>query len=326
MKQPSTRRAFLKASTAAAVGDAILTSCHAHEQASVTNPADPRPAGSAVRVVVWDEQQPAQKEAYDNFLGNRIADHLRGQPGISVRSVKLDDPGHGLAGDVLENCRVLIWWGHVRQAEIAPEVGKAIVARIKAGDLALIALHSAHWSTPFVEAMNERARIDAAKVIRAGAAGDRVEVIEAAPPRRYTVPKVDEPVTPFVSWRRFPGHAARATIHLPYCCFPAYRNDGKPSIVKVLHPDHPIVAGIPSEFELPHTEMYDEPFHVPEPDEVILEERWASGEWFRSGSIWNIGRGKVFYFRPGHETFAIYKEPLPLKILTNAVRWLGASK
>ena len=29
--------------------------------------------------------------------------------------------------------------------------------------------------------------------------------------------------------------------------------------------------------------MYDEPFHVPEPDEVILEERWAGGEWFRSG-------------------------------------------
>ncbi len=52
----------------------------------------------------------------------------------------------------------------------------------------------------------------------------------------------------------------------------------------------------------------------------------GSGEWFRSGSIWNIGRGKVFYFRPGHETFAIYKEPIPLKILTNAVRWLGASK
>ncbi len=155
MKQPSTRRAFLRASTAAAVGGEILGSSRAHGQAPTTNPADPRPSG-AVKVVVWDEQQPAQKEAYDNFLGNRIADHLRGQPGLSVRSVKLDDPEHGLAADVLENCRVLIWWGHVRQAEITPEVGKAIVARIKAGDLALIALHSAHWSTPFVEAMNER--------------------------------------------------------------------------------------------------------------------------------------------------------------------------
>jgi len=56
---------------------------------------------------------------------------------------------------------------------------------------------------------------------------------------------------------------------------------------------------------------------------VILEERWASGEWFRSGALWALGLGKVFYFRPGHETFGIYKETIPLKILTNAVRWLS---
>ncbi len=53
--------------------------------------------------------------------------------------------------------------------------------------------------------MNERARIDAEKVIKARAGNDRVEVIEAAPPRRYTVPKADEQVTPHVSWRKFPG-------------------------------------------------------------------------------------------------------------------------
>ena len=49
--------------------------------------------------------------------------------------------------------------------------------------------------------------------------------------------------------------------------------------------------------------MYDEPFHVPEPDEVILEECWAAGEWFRSGMVWRLGKGRVFYFRPGHETY-----------------------
>ena len=91
----------------------------------------------------------------------------------------------------------------------------------------------------------------------------------------------------------------------------------------MLKPDHPIVEGIPAEFEIPQTEMYDEPFHVPEPDEVILEERWASGEWFRSGAIWKLGKGRVFYFRPGHETFPVFKQPIPLRILTNAVRWLA---
>ena len=69
--------------------------------------------------------------------------------------------------------------------------------------------------------------------------------------------------------------------------------------------------------------MYCEPFHVPEPDEVILEERWTTGEWFRSGMVWNIGKGKVFYFRPGHETFPTYQQVEPLKIVANAARWLA---
>jgi trehalose utilization protein len=70
--------------------------------------------------------------------------------------------------------------------------------------------------------------------------------------------------------------------------------------------------------------MYSEPFHVPEPDEVLFEETWAAGEHFRSGCLWKLGEGRVFYFRPGHETYPIYKQELPLKILSNAVNWLGS--
>ena len=43
-----------------------------------------------IRVVVWDEQQPRQKAAYENFLGNSIANHLKTQPGLKVRSVRQD--------------------------------------------------------------------------------------------------------------------------------------------------------------------------------------------------------------------------------------------
>jgi trehalose utilization protein len=70
--------------------------------------------------------------------------------------------------------------------------------------------------------------------------------------------------------------------------------------------------------------MYVEPFHVPEQDEVIFEERWASGEWIRSGAIWKLGKGRVFYFRPGRETYPVFMQALPLLILTNAVRWLAS--
>src|SRR5205823_10768961 len=85
----------------------------------------PLPAARAepIRVLVWDEQQPAQRKAYPNHLGNEIAEHLRSRPGLSVHSVRQDDPGQGLAEEALEKCDVLIWWGHVRQREIKPELG-----------------------------------------------------------------------------------------------------------------------------------------------------------------------------------------------------------
>ena len=72
--------------------------------------------------------------------------------------------------------------------------------------------------------------------------------------------------------------------------------------------------------------MYNEPFHVPAPDEVVFEEKWDRGERFRSGCVWKIGQGTVFYFRPGHETYPVYLQEEPLKILSNAVEWLGSGR
>ena len=120
------------------------------------------------------------------------------------------------------------------------------------------------------------------------------------------------------------GGQLTVRVDLPNCVFPSYRADGKPSTVKLLKPDHPIARGLPETFTIPQTEMYADPFHVPEPDEVLFEERWEAGESFRSGSIWKLGKGHVFYFRPGHETYPVFKQELPLKIVANAASWLGA--
>jgi trehalose utilization protein len=109
----------------------------------------------------------------------------------------------------------------------------------------------------------------------------------------------------------------------PACSIGAWREEGEPSHVTVLRPDHPIMAGLPAAFEIPQTEMYDEPFQVPEPDVVLFEERWDKGERFRGGCLWAVGRGKVFFFRPGHETYPVFKNPEPLRILENACRYLA---
>jgi trehalose utilization protein len=89
----------------------------------------------------------------------------------------------------------------------------------------------------------------------------------------------------------------------------------------VVRPGHPIVDGLGEYFELPHTEMYGEFFDVPQPDELIFISWFEGGDVFRSGCCWNRGSGKVFYFRPGHETFPIYYDTNVRKVLTNACRW-----
>ena len=307
MKPSLSRRGFLQTSVTGAVIPAAATIA-----------AEPK----AINVVVWDERQPEQKQAYDNFLGNQIAEHLKGKPGLSVKSVSIEDDEKGLSPGIIRPCDVLIWWGHKRQAEITPKMVQPIIERMKDGTLSLIALHSAHWATPFVEAMYERTRLDAERSLKRD--GAKVEIQYVEPAKRYTLPKSGERLTPYTELRKFPDGSEKATIHLPYCCFPAYRTDGKPSQVRMLKRDHAIAKGLPEQFELPKTEMYAEPFHVPEPDEVVLEECWSSGEWFRSGMVWKLGKGHVFYFRPGHETYPVFKEKPVLQLLENAVCWLAS--
>ena len=193
---------------------------------------DPKP----IRVVVWDEQQPAQKQAYENFLENAIADHLGKQPGITVRSMKLDDAEQGLSAEVLDFAEVLIWWGHVRQKEIKPELARKIVERVERGQLSLVALHSAHWSTPFMAAMNQRTRLDAAK--RFPATNQKVEFEFLPPPQAYTLPAHGSLLTPaYYATKR--GAGLHVRVDLPNCCFSDYRTDGKPSTMTVLYLTRP---------------------------------------------------------------------------------------
>ncbi len=274
-----------------------------------------------VRIVVWDERQPKQKEMYRNFLGNHIARYLRKEAGFPIRSVGIDEPDQGLRDEMLDKCDVLIWWGHVRHGEISVERARKIVERVKAGKMALIVLHSAHWSTPFMVAMEERTKQDAlGKLSKEERAKAEVEWVGRFERR---APKADEKLTPSISYEKGEDDKIIVRIVRPNCCFPEYAAHGKASRMKVLLPDHPIAKGIPGEFIINQTEMYGEPFHVPEPDAVVFEETWKAGQRFRSGAIWDLGMGKVFYFRPGHENFNGFHQPEPLKIVANAALWLA---
>jgi trehalose utilization protein len=84
---------------------------------------------------------------------------------------------------------------------------------------------------------------------------------------------------------------------------------------------HPIAAGIGEYFEIPNEEMYGEPFGIPTPDELIFISWFTGGEVFRSGATWYRGNGRIFYFRPGHETYPTYHHAQVRQVIVNAVRW-----
>ena len=89
----------------------------------------------------------------------------------------------------------------------------------------------------------------------------------------------------------------------------------------VIDPAHAIADGLGEYFELPQEEMYGERFDIPQPDELVFVSWFQGGEVFRSGCCWHRGKGKIFYFRPGHESYPTYKDPNVLKVIENAVRW-----
>ncbi|WP_274365040.1 ThuA domain-containing protein [Paenibacillus thermotolerans] len=89
----------------------------------------------------------------------------------------------------------------------------------------------------------------------------------------------------------------------------------------VVAPAHPITEGIGEYIELEREEMYGEHFDVPAPDELVLVSWFEGGEVFRSGMTFTRSKGKIFYFRPGHETYPTYYHKDVLKVIGNAVKW-----
>ncbi|SDB82762.1 Trehalose utilization protein [Pelagirhabdus alkalitolerans] len=93
----------------------------------------------------------------------------------------------------------------------------------------------------------------------------------------------------------------------------------------VVDPAHPIVSGLGSYIELEKEEMYGEHFDIPTPDELVFISWFEGGEVFRSGATYKRGRGKVFYFRPGHETYPTYHNEKVQTVIKNAVNWLNVT-
>jgi trehalose utilization protein len=118
------------------------------------------------------------------------------------------------------------------------------------------------------------------------------------------------------------GHYAKIFKRLlGTTCSLTWREAGEKERIWVCNPGHAIAQGIDRYFEIPNEEMYGEPFAIPNPDEVVFLSWFEGGEAFRSGCTWKRGNGKIFYFRPGHETYPTYHQKEVQRVLQNAAKW-----
>jgi trehalose utilization protein len=109
-------------------------------------------------------------------------------------------------------------------------------------------------------------------------------------------------------------------------CDLKWREDARRERLWVVDPSHPIAEGVGESFVLAEEEMYGEHFDIPPPDELVFVSWFEGGEVFRSGCTYRRGRGRVFYFRPGHETHPTYHDANVRRIIANAARWAAEAR
>jgi trehalose utilization protein len=118
------------------------------------------------------------------------------------------------------------------------------------------------------------------------------------------------------------GHASRIFQRLMgTTCSLQWREADDRERLWVTAPGHPIVEGIGASIDLEREEMYGEYFDIPQPETLVFVSWFSGGEVFRSGCCYTRGRGRIFYFRPGHESFPTYHHPQIQRVIANAARW-----
>lgn len=114
------------------------------------------------------------------------------------------------------------------------------------------------------------------------------------------------------------------------CSWGGYLGDSKTLKVVVKDETHPIAKDVAREFTIANSERYNDPYAVPEAKAVVFEGTFdlKNGQTSTSkqGFCWDIGKGRMFYFQPGHETNPMFFDENVRKIILNAVLWAAPEK
>jgi trehalose utilization protein len=240
-----------------------------------------------IKVLVWDENPPhADKTIYPDGIRTVIADALNklGNGKIEATTAHLDEDSQGVTEEKLQNADVLLWWGHARHGEVRDEIAQLVKEHVHKNGLGFMPLHSGHYSKPFKVVLSDTGQLKG-------------------------------------GWREIE-------------CF-------EKEEITVCAPRHPIAAGI-EDFVIEREEMYGSPFGAPPFQTLVFQSYFPhGGEYFPCGFTVTVGKGidpeftsgggnganqgagagRVFYFRPGHETVPTYHNETVQKILRNGVLW-----
>lgn len=202
----------------------------------------------SIKVTVWNEFQhekknEAVKAIYPDGIHNAIADYLKTQEDMVVRTATLNDEEQGLSNDLLNDTDVLIWWGHAAHNQVKDEYVERVYERVMKG-MGFIPLHSSHFSKPFKRLMgttcalrwreqneNERLWVVEPSHPIAQGLGECVEIeADEMYGERFDIPAPDELV--FIGW--FKG----GEVFRSGCCFK--RGYGKIFYFQPGHETYPI--------------------------------------------------------------------------------------
>jgi trehalose utilization protein len=250
--------------------------------------------GAKRTVVVWAEGTAPADKVYPKDVNTVIADGLKDLEGWDIVVKGLNDPDQGVPDELLNRTDVLIWWGHKRHGDVKDELVDRIVRRVKDEGMGFLSVHSSHFAKPYKKLMS---LVDVNQQFK-------IEGMKGKTPEELRKMRM------ICSWRD-------------------YKADGTSAKVIVKEPNHPIAKGV-QDFDLPKIERYSEPFAVPTPETVVLDGMYTKPdgqkEPGRMGMCWTVGKGKVFYFTPGHETYDDFFRPEIRLIFRNAVQWAAAKK
>jgi trehalose utilization protein len=118
------------------------------------------------------------------------------------------------------------------------------------------------------------------------------------------------------------GHLSKIFVKLMgTTCTLAWRAGDDRELVWTVNPTHPIAAGVSQPIVIEQQEMYGEFFDIPTPDELVFVSSFTGGEVFRSGCTFRRGHGKIFYFSPGDQEYAVYFHPDIRRVIANGALW-----